>query len=167
MKKSITALFLFISFFTFSQDIKLKKGKILIENKEWLNYDGCGSFNNNCNLMLISNNEEVVYMNWVKVPNAEPISNYNRTGELAYIQIKFLGLNASIEMKQTFKKAISIIYNSKAVNEDGSFDKDKVMRLVEKYGTPFSDQLNNTNNNTTIIIKEEPSKPGVNINIGR
>lgn len=170
MKKTIIFLFLLVTAYSFSQDIKLKKGEILVDEKAWLNYDGCGGFSNSCSLTLISNKEEVIYMNLVIVPGVEPITNYNRNGELKYIEVKFLGLNRTIELDMTFKKAIGILYNSKCINEDGTFDEDKVQRLIEKYGTPFSDRLNKTttNNNTnTVIIKEEPRRSGVNINIGR
>ncbi len=169
MKKTITILFVLISAFAFSQDIKLKKGEILVDDKVWLNYDGCGGFSGSCSLMMVSDKQEIIYMKFIRIPGAEPITNYNKTGELTYIEVKFLGLNASIELKESFKKAISIIYNSKCINEDGTFDDDKVLRLVEKYGTPFSSRLKSTNNtNNTIIIKEEPARgSGVNINIGR
>ena len=169
MKKTITILIFLISALAFSQDIKLKKGEILVDDKAWLNYDGCGGFSRSCSLMMTSDKQEVVYMKFVNIPGAEPITNYNKTGDLTYIEVKFLGLNSSIELKESFKKAITIIYNSKCINEDGTFDEDKVLRLVEKYGTPFSDRLKNTtnNNNNTIIIKEEPRGSGVNINIRR
>lgn len=169
MKKIFTVFFLILTLKSFSQDIKLKKGEVLVDEKVWLNYDGCGGFSNTCSLMISSNKEEIIYMNFVKIPGVEPITNYNKTGDLTYIDVKFLGLNRSIELDVTFKKAISIISNSKCVNEDGTFDDDKVQRLIEKYGTPFSDRLNKTttNNNNTIIIKEEPKRSGVNINIGR
>lgn len=168
MKNIFLVLLLIVSFLGFSQDIKLKKGEVLVDDKAWLNYDGCGGFSQSCGLMTTSNKEEVIYMNLVIVPGVEPITNYNKTGDLKYIEVKFLGLNKIIELDLTFKKAISIIYNSKCVNADGTFDEEKVERLVEKYGTPFSDRLNKTTNNTnTIIIKEEPRRSGVNINIGR
>jgi hypothetical protein len=170
MKKSIFVLVLFCSVWGFSQDIKLKKGDIVIDEKSWLNYDGCGGFSESCSLMISSTKEEVIYMKFVKVSGVEPITNYNKTGDLTYIEIKFLGLNRSIELDMTFKKAIGIIYNSKCISDDGTFDDDKVQRLIEKYGTPFSDRLNKTttNNNTnTVIIKEEPRRSGLNINIGR
>ncbi|HNP31903.1 MAG TPA: hypothetical protein PKN96_01275 [Flavobacterium sp.] len=170
MKKTITILFFLISALVFSQEIKLKKGEILVDDKAWLNYDGCGGFSANCSLMLTSNKEEVIYMKFVRVPGVEPITNYNKTGDLTYIEVKFLGVNRSIELENvTFKKIITIIYNSKCINDDGSFDEDKVQRLIEKYGTPCSDRLNKTTtNNNTIIIKEEPSRgSGININLGR
>ncbi len=168
MKNIILFFVLFISIFSFSQEIKLKKGEVFVDDKTWLNYDGCGGFSQNCSLMLTSNKEEIIYMNFVKVPGVEPITNFNKTGDLTYIEVKFLGLNKSIELDQTFKKAINIIYNSKCLNEDGTFDEDKVQRLIEKYGTPFSERINkSTTNNNTIIIKEEPRRSGININLGR
>jgi hypothetical protein len=169
MKRIFTVLVLFISVLSFSQDVKLKKGEIIVDDKVWLNYDGCGGFSASCSLMFSSNKEEIIYMNFVKVPGVEPITNYNKTGDLTYIEVKFLGINRSIELDMTFKKSITIIYNSKCINADGTFDEDKVQRLIEKYGTPFSDRLNKTTttNTNTIIIKEEPKRSGVNINIGR
>lgn len=169
MKGILTALLFLITWNNFAQDIKLKKGEVLVDDKVWLNYEGCGGFSANCSLLMTSSKEEIIYMNFVKVPGVEPITNYNKTGDLTYIEIKFLGVNRSIELDNvTFKKAIGIIYNTKCINDDGSFDEDKVQRLIEKYGTPFSDRLNKTTNNTnTIIIKEEPKRSGVNINIGR
>ncbi len=170
MRKIYVVLFSLLCFISYSQDIKLKKGEILVDEIVWLKYDGCGGFSNTCSLQVLADNEEVIYMNFVRVPGAEPITNYNKTGDLVYVDIKFLGLNASIEIKDTFKKIIGILYNSKCINEDGTLNEDKVLRLVEKFGTPFSDRLNQTQNNTntnTIIIKDEPRRPGVNINIGR
>jgi hypothetical protein len=171
MKKTITVLFFLVSVFTFSQEIKLKKGEILVDDKVWLNYEGCGGFSASCSLMMVSDKQEIIYMKFIRIEGAEPITSYNKTGELTYIEIKFLGLNKFIELDGSFKKAVNIIYNSKCINEDGTFDEDKVLRLIEKYGTPFSDRLrsnnNNNNNNNTVIIKEEPRGSGVNINIGR
>ena len=169
MKKIIFGLLILFSIFGFSQDIKLKKGDVLVDEKVWLNYDGCGGFSNSCSLMVLSSKEEIVYMKFVKIPGVEPITNYNKTGDLTYIEVKFLGLNKSIELKESFKKAISMIYNSKCINDDGTFDEEKVQRIIEKYGTPFSDRLNRSNNTNTIIIKEEeePRRSGININIGR
>ena len=168
MKKLILGLLFLFSFFGFSQDIKLKKGEVLVDEKVWLNYDGCGGFSSSCSLMVLSSNEEIVYMKFVKISGVEPITNYNKTGDLSYIEVKFLGLNKSIELKESFKKAISMIYNSKCINDDGTFDEEKVQRIIEKYGTPFSDRLNRSNNTNTIIIKEEePRRSGININIGR
>lgn len=165
MKKVVFIFAVLFPFLGFSQDIKLKKGEVLVDEKAWLNYDGCGGFSQNCSLMLASNKEEVIYMNLVIVPGVEPITNYNKNGELKYIEVKFLGLNRTIELDTSFKKAIGILYNSKCINEDGTFNEEKVNRIVEKYGTPFSDRLSGRSTNT-VIIREEP-RSGVNINIGR
>ena len=158
MKNLFTLIALITVVCGFSQEVKLKKGEVLVDERSWLKYDGCGGFNSNCSLMISSNKEEIIYMNLVKIPGVEPITNFNRTGELRYIVVKFLGLNSAIELENlSFKKIIEIIYNSKCVNADGSFDEEKVQRLVQKYGSPFSIRLNkmnqNNNSSNTIIIK--------------
>lgn len=170
MKRFPVILFSLVCFLSSAQDIKLKKGDILVDGTSWLHYDGCGAFSSTCSLQLLSDKEEVIYMNFVRVAGVEPISNYNKTGDLTYVDVKFLGLNATIEIKDTFKKVIEIIYNSKCINEDGTLNEEKVLRLTEKFGTPFSDRLRptqNTTNTNTIIIRDEPRRSGVNINIGR
>ena len=68
MKKTITILIFLISAIAFSQDIKLKKGEILVDDKAWLNYDGCGGFSRSCSLMMTSDKQEVVYMKFVNIP---------------------------------------------------------------------------------------------------
>lgn len=165
--KYILILF-FVTLSSVSQEIKLKKEQVLVDGNAWLKYKGCGFFSADCSLKLLSNNEEIIFIEIIKIPGAEPITQSNKDGNLTYFEIKFLGVNKTIELLDTYKNIIEIIYNSKCVNEDGSFNEDKLKRLVEKYGTKFSDRLDrNTNNNTTIIIKEEPRRSGVNINIGR
>jgi hypothetical protein len=79
-----------------------------------------------------------------------------------------LGFNKLFEIQKMQKGIIQLLFNSKVVNEKGELDEEKAATLVEKYGTEFSDRLNrSTNSSQTIIIKEEPRKSGVNINIGR
>ena len=57
-----------------------------------------------------------------------------------------------------------------AINVKNSSDEEKLEILSKKIGFEFSkkrDAINNQRSNNTIIIKEEPRRPGVNINIGR
>jgi len=76
----------------------------------------------------------------------------------------FLGEDKKYEIgKRTQKNIISDIYKGNVVNEDGSLNSERVKRLVEKYGTPYSDRLNASTN--TVIIKEESSNSGSGINI--
>ena len=163
MKKIITILLLSISFFGFSQKIKLKNGEVLVDEVVWLNYQDCGGFDKTCSL-LDKNKEEIIFFKWINVPGAEPRTQSNPQGNLSYVEVKFLGLNKVFEIKKLQKNIILLLYNSKVVKDDLTLDEEKVSRLIEKYGTEFSDRLNG--GTKTIIIKEEP-RSGVNINIGR
>lgn len=160
MKRIITVLFLSISLLGFSQKVKLKKGNVLVDEKVWLKYE-----NNDFDYSVLNfNTEEIIFLKYiVQGPNNQVFS---KEGEPNYFQIVFLGQNKKIEIRDFEEDVLAILYSSKVVNEDGTLNPDKVDRLVEKYGTPFSDKAKSKVTNT-IIIKEEPSRSGVNINIGR
>lgn len=164
MKLFFTVLLLAVSFLGFSQKVKLKKGEVFVDDTVWLKYNECGSFDSTCSL-LSKSGEEILFFKFISVDGAEPRIPSNPQGTLRYVEISFLGLNKKIELKKTQKDCIELLYNSKVVNEDGTLNPEKVDRLVEKHGTEFSDRLNG--NSTTIIVKEEPRRNGVNINLGR
>jgi len=169
MKKIITLIVLTFSLFGFSQKIKLKKGEVFVDDVVWLKYKECGSFDTTCSLYN-NQNEEIIFFKWISVPGVEPITNYNKDGALRYVEIVFVGEKMKIELQNTQKGCLEILYNAGVVNSDGTLNSEKVDRMVEKYGTEFSARLNTTNsNNPTIIINnnQEPRRPGININLGR
>lgn len=166
MKRIILIAVVLISFCAVSQEVKLKKGQVLIDGNAWLKYIDCGGFDATCSL-LNNNGEEIIFLKWIRVSGVEPITKYNRDGDIMYAEISFLGLNKKFEIQRRQKDIIEMIYNGRVVNQDGTLNEEKVNRMVEKYGSPFSDRLNAGKNNT-IIIRDEPSRgSGVNINIGR
>ena len=163
MKRIFTILVLFISVVSFSQKIKLKKGDVLVDEIVWLKYKGFNGFDKS---IYNLNGDEIIFIKFVK--NGPDNMIFSRVGDPNYFEISFLGLNKKIEIRNFEKEIITIIFESKAVNEDGTLNPDKIDRLVEKYGTQFSDKLKNTSTNTnTVIIKEEPRRSGININRGR
>ena len=167
MKKIIAILFLSVSLFGFSQKIKLKKGDVLVNDVVWLKYQDCGNSDSTCSLLNL-NSEELIFMKFIQRSSEQQVFNSN--GEQNYYEVSILGLNKKIEIREFTNDIIKIIYNSNVVNQDGTLNTEKVDRLVEKYGTPFSDRLKKTNNsNPTIIINnnQAPQRSGVNINIGR
>lgn len=168
MKKLILVLLVLVSFSGFSQKVKLKKGEILIDEVVWMNYQDCGSFDTTCSI-LNKNKDEVIFFKWVAVKGAEPKTASNTDGTLRYVEVKFLGFNKSFEIQKMQKDIIALLYNGKVINADGELDQEKAARMVEKYGTEFSNRLNqsNGNNTQTIIIKEETPRNGININLGR
>ena len=169
IKKIVTFSLLLISAFAFSQEIKFKKGDVLIDGTPWIKYQDCGTFDSTCSL-LNNQKEELVFIKTISISGAEPRTPSNPQGTLSYYEIVFVGQKMKIEMQNRQKTIVQAIYNSKAINEDGTLNPEKVDRLVEKYGTPFSDRLNrnNTNPNTIIINNNQtPQRSGININLGR
>ncbi|HEY0047021.1 MAG TPA: hypothetical protein VGB44_09960 [Flavobacterium sp.] len=164
----LSVLCLVVSVVGFSQKIKLKKGDILVDEVVWLKYDGCGTFQSTCSILNLKG-EEVIFIQSYQLEGEAPISPSNSKGILYYMEVKFLGLNASVEFEDyTQKKVLEMIYKGKLINDAGELDEDMVQRFVEKYGSPVSARLNRAKVNTnTVIIREETPRSGVNINIGR
>ncbi|MBE9575630.1 hypothetical protein [Flavobacterium proteolyticum] len=162
--KRIILILLFCSFYGFSQDIKLKKGIVTVDNVNWLKYDGCGGWDQVCTVYNLSG-EEIIYMKLLSKPD---------TADQKYWKVNFLGVNKSVDLD--FSEGFGLIngkllkkfYDAKVVNEDGTLNEERVQRMVEKYGTPFTDKANASS--TTIIINnnndQTPKRSGVNINIG-
>jgi hypothetical protein len=166
MKKLFFILTLFASLFSFSQEVKLKKGEVLIDGVVWMKYQDCGAFDITCSLLNL-NNEELIFFKFNNIEGAVPMTSSNTKGNLGFVEVKFLGFNKSFEIQKTQKNIIELLFNAKVIDSDGTLNQEKAAILVEKYGTEFSDRLNRKENTNTIIIKEEPRKSGVNINIGR
>lgn len=161
--KNIFLILLFSSFYGFSQDIKLKKGIVTVDDVKWLKYEGCGGWNQVCTVYNL-NSDEIIYMKLLEVPG---------TADDKYWKVNFLGLNMSVDLdfSEGFglinSKLLKKFYEAKVINEDGTLNEERVKRMVEKYGTPFTDKANTSS--TTIIINnndQTPKKSGVNINIG-
>nr|WP_294777313.1 hypothetical protein [uncultured Flavobacterium sp.] len=158
MKKLFTILFLMISVASFSQKVKLKKGDVLVDEKQWLKYKKDVFDYSIMNLK----GDEIIFIKYVvRGPNNQVFS---KEGEPNYYQVSFLGLNKKVEIRKFDKDILEILYSGKVVNEDGTLNNEKIDILVEKYGNQYSEN----NGNNTIIIKEEPvRRSGININIGR
>ena len=148
MKKILVLLFLSISFSGFSQKIKLKKGEVLVNKELWLKYENCGALSQFCSLLNLEG-EELIFVKFFSVEGGTRRTKANSKGTIHYQEIVFLGLDKTIEVQETQKSILKLLYNGKVINEDGSLDKENVSRMVEKYGTPFSDRLDAKH---TIII---------------
>ncbi|PNQ74752.1 hypothetical protein C1T31_01010 [Hanstruepera neustonica] len=164
IKAVIVMLILTSSTNVLAQKVKLKKGNVLVDGEQWLTYQDCGMFDGICSLYN-SSEEEIIFIKLVKVPGEEARTQSNPDGNLTYNEVIFLGKDLKYEIRgRTYKGIISDLFNAKVVNEDGSLNDERIDRLIEKLGTPYSDRLNNS----TIIIKESDnnSGSGVNIKIG-
>jgi hypothetical protein len=167
MKKIFFLIITFLSLLGYSQEVKLKKGDVIVDDVVWMKYQDCGTFDRTCSLLNL-NNEELIFFKFINIEGALPPSSANSKGTLSYVEVKFLGYNKFFEIQKRQKSIIELLYNSKVVNTDGTLNQEKALILVEKYGTEFSDRLNKNQGNQTIIIQQpEPQRSGININLGR
>ncbi|MCU7613800.1 hypothetical protein N0B16_05055 [Chryseobacterium sp. GMJ5] len=164
MKKILFSFMLIVSCLAFGQDVKMKKGIVTIDDKEWAKYDGCGFLDADCS---IQKNDSEIAIVLHKVNDIAKSDRYNQKGDFSWGEVKFLGTNLSYDVKETCKSTIKALYKAGVFNEDGSFNMDKVNRLVEKYGLPYSKQYYQNNPTQTVIIQDTRPTSGVNISIGR
>lgn len=167
MKKVLFFSLMIFSIFTFAQDVKMKKGIISVDGKEWAKYDGCGMFDENCSI-LKGDNEIAFVHNEVNDPSLA--SRYRTNTTVTWSEVKFLGLNMVFEESETPKNLVKKLYKGQVFDEDGKFNEEKIARLIEKIGTPYSKKYFSNNGQTVIInnnTTSERPRNGVNISIGR
>ena len=169
MKKVLFFSLMMFSMFVFGQDIKMKKGIVTVDGKEWAKYDGCGGFDTQCSFYF---GESEIVLSFQSLNDPAKRSYANSDGRVTWFEVKFLGTNKSFEIEERQKKIAEILYKSGVIDEKGNILDEKVDRLVEKYGTQYSQQyFKNSNQNPTVIINNNTTsdrpRNGVNISIGR
>lgn len=163
---------LFLSIFSasvslFAQEVKMKKGIVTVDDKEWAKYEGCGMFDADCSI-LKGDNEIAFVINKVNDPSTA--TRYSTNTDVAWSEVKFIGLNTVFEIKDSPKGIAKILFKGGVFDDQGNFVQDKIARLVEKHGTPYSNKYYNNNGATVIINNNAPAerpRNGVNISIGR
>ncbi|MDQ0594065.1 hypothetical protein QFZ37_002434 [Chryseobacterium ginsenosidimutans] len=164
MKKILFSSMFVISCLTFGQNVKMKKGIVTIDDKEWAKYEGCGFLDADCS---IQKNDGEVAIILHKVNDIASRGKLNKDGEVSWCEVKFLGTNLSYEIIETNKSTVKTLYKTGVFNEDGSFNMEKVNKLVEKYGQQFSKRYYQNNSTQTVIIQDTRPANGVNISVGK
>jgi hypothetical protein len=182
MKNAIAFLFLFVSFLGFSQKIKLKDGVILVDKVEYIKLRE-DKVSRRCYIISNLKGEDILYikgMDYYDPAEVKPTTpGYYSDGKVFYFEVLSADLNTIYFENRPSgspfnslytENTISNLFNGEAINSDGTLNLEKLEILSKKIGFEFSkkrDAINNQRSNNTIIIKEEPRRSGVNINIGR
>lgn len=154
----------FFTFIAFGQNIKLKKNVVKVDDKEWIKYEGCSMFSEECNFL---NDDSEIVIKFFSLNDPAKVGYANREGRVWWHEVKFLGTGESFEIQETPSKIAKILYIAKIYNEDKSFNKNVISKLVEKYGHNFSERYSRNSGQTIIINNETQRSSGVNISIGR
>lgn len=113
--------------YTLAQKIKVKDNIAFVDEKPYLKVSDCGMFKEECSISNLEG-KEIIFVNNLKDPR--------RPG--TYFRVVFIGLNTTIEIKQTMKPFIETLYTNKVVGEDGTLIPENVKILYEKYGNRIS-----------------------------
>lgn len=183
MKKILTLLFLCISFLGFSQKIKNKDGIILVDKIEYIKLSE-DKVSRRCYIISNLKGEDLLYIRGTSYYDAATIKpttpGHYTDGNVFYFEVLSADLNTIYFENRPSgspfnslytENTISNLYNGGAINTDGTLNIEKLEILSKKIGFEFSKKSEAANsrgtNTQTIIIKEEPRRSGVNINIGR
>jgi len=140
MKKlSITAVLFVISFLSYSQDVKFKKDKVLVDKKEFLSFEKGGTFGAvNYDLLELNSNKRII----VLVQN-DGGTHMDVTDD--YTQIKFLELGNKAEISGgDLRQAIKLLLKNEVLKPDGTIDTSKIELFIKNYDEKITErtQLN-------------------------
>lgn len=124
----ILIILTFVSIICNAQKIDLKKGKVLLDGKEIMNYKIVlwGAYE--LHLYSLETNKEIIFIN--KNDNESP-KNYDDD----FTQIKFLQLGTGLETKldKSWKKYIQWLYENDVIDSAGTISSEKADLFVKNY----------------------------------
>jgi len=138
MKKIVTILFLCISVFGFSQKVKLKKEKVIIDDIETYNYEKEGM---SITFSTLSSKEFITVLSTIyQAKNPAHYNTYNPNAYKfpAFINgevntIKFLKSGRELFTDLSDKEIIKAVFKANLVDENGAIDDEKLDMFINKY----------------------------------
>jgi CRISPR/Cas system endoribonuclease Cas6 (RAMP superfamily) len=138
MKKIITILVLLVSFFGFSQKVKFKKEKVIIDDVEVFAYEKEGFM---YTFSTLSSVEFISVLSTI-YQERNP-AHYNQNNPQAYRfpallnkevnTVKFLKSGRELFTDLSDKEIIKAVFKAKLVNENGEIDEEKLDVFITKY----------------------------------
>ena len=138
MKKMLVVLFLSISFLGFSQKVKLKKDKVIIDDVEVYNYEEEGRMITFSTLK----SEEFITVLTTIYKERNP-AHYNQNNPQAYrypalidkrvYTVKFLKSGRELITDMRDKDIIKAVFKANLVDENNNIDEEKLNIFINKY----------------------------------
>jgi hypothetical protein len=138
MKNVLLLLMLSFSILGFSQKVKFKKGKVLIDNVEFLNYEEEGLMTTYSLLeggdfiSVVSTYYEVRNDAYYTLKNAAA-SGMSPTTKVYVYTVKFIELDKELTTDLSRKDLMAAVFKNKIIGEDSSVNKEKVDLFITKY----------------------------------
>lgn len=137
MKRLIFLLFL-LPTFVFAQKVVIKDDVAIVDGDPYLHYERKNMSNEASVKGWNSENEElyIMFRDYIDPTRA---SNSNPEGKVRWVEFNFVGLGKICEVEsRTHKGLVKIIYENKLF-ENGTLNPAAVDRIVQKYGTSYTD----------------------------
>lgn len=113
--------------FSFAQKVKIKDNIAYVNDIPYVKVSDCGMFKEDCSISNLEG-KEIIFI--------DSLTDPRRPG--TYFRVAFLGLNMSIEIKQTMKTFVETLYKDRVIDAEGKLVAERVKILVEKYGSRIS-----------------------------
>ena len=123
----MVALFIFSFQFATAQKFRIKDNIAYVDDKPYVKVSDCSVFREECSISNLEG-KQIIFMDNLKDPK--------RPG--SYFRAAFIGLNISIEIKQTMRPFVATLYKNNIVGPDGKLIPENVKILLEKYGSHLS-----------------------------
>ncbi len=128
MKKLLVLVAVSFCFqFSQAQKVKIKDNIAYVDDKPYIKVSDCGMFKEDCSISNLEG-KEIIFINHLTDPR--------KPG--TYFRVVFIGLNTTIEIKQTMKPFVETLFKNNVVGEDGKLNPENVKILLEKYGNRIS-----------------------------
>ena len=131
--KLLLLLLLSISYSAFSQNVKLKKNKLILDDKEIMNYE-LKNYSHEIHLYNLNTNDEEIFIFYHDNETRE-----NRGDD--YLKIFFIKSNKKLEVALPFdswKQRVKFLIENNVIDKDGNLIEDKIDLFVLKYNEDIS-----------------------------
>lgn len=113
--------------FSSAQKVKIKDNIAYVNDNPYVKVSDCGIFKEECSVSNLDG-KEIIFI--------DSLTDPRRPG--TYFRAVFIGLNTTIEIKQTMKAFVETLYKNHAVDGEGKLSPEGVKILSEKYGNRIS-----------------------------
>ncbi|KIX22692.1 hypothetical protein SY27_02390 [Flavobacterium sp. 316] len=131
--KLLLLLLLSINYSVFSQNVKLKKNKLILDDKEIMNYE-LKNYSGEIHLYGLNTNDEEIFIFYHDNETRE-------TRDDDYLKIFFIKYNKKLEVAQPFdswKQRVKFLIENNVIDKDGNLVEDKIDLFVLKYNEDIS-----------------------------
>jgi hypothetical protein len=141
MKKVVYIIVLFLGMGTLhAQKVKMKKGKVLVDKKEYLTYERNKFFSKGLEVFTLEKQTiEKENPNKNQYNASDPqLGDRYKPVKVRFLIVKFKQFSLEYETTLSKSKLIKHFYKEKIINDSGMVDKDKARAIAKEISKPIT-----------------------------